>query len=729
MGVETANNQRTRVSRRAFLKAGALAGGGLLLGLRLPPTDGTADAAGADGNAPEADTAFAPNAWVRIDTDDQVTVLVDRSEMGQGVMTALPMLVCEELEADWARIGTRFAPADEAYANRLLGSQITGGSTAIRNAWQPLREAGAAARTMLVAAAAQRWGVSAETCRVEKQVVRHPESGRSAPFGDLAAAAAEQPVPDSVALKDPAAFTLIGTPTDRLDAPPKVDGSARFGMDVQLPGLLTAQVVRCPVLGGSVASFDASAAEAVPGVRHVVEIDSGVAVIADGYWPAWKGREALDVQWDYGPHAGLSSDAIAQQFRRDADAGKAATARDDGDTAAALENASKTVEAEYEVPFLAHACMEPMNCTARLTDDGVEVWVPTQNQTASQEAAAEVAGVPKEKAHVHTTYLGGGFGRRSHTDFVRDAVACARAAGAPVKVIWTRADTTRHDRFRPATYNRLAAAVGDGTVKGWRHHIVGPSIKANNDMLGGEAVDSSSVDGAKDLPYGVGNVHIAYTMSNTPVPLWWWRSVGNSQNGFIREAFFDEAARAAGRDPYELRRELLADQPRYRGVLERAAEAAGWGAGPRHGDARGIALMKSFGSYCAEVAEVSVTPDGRVRVHRVDVAIDCGPVVNPDTVTQQMESGVVYGLSAAFDEAVTVRRGQVEQTNFDNYAILRMDQMPEVHVHMVASDSSPGGVGEPGTPPIAPAVANAILAATGEPVRRLPLTRAGFRPA
>ncbi len=488
------NDDRSRcVSRRSFLKASALAGGGLLLGFRIGGGGRYAEAA-EGGHSGEA--AFAPNAWLRITSDDQVTVLVDRSEMGQGVMTALPMLAAEELEADWERIATEFAPADTAYTNELIGRQVTGGSTAVRNAWRSLREAGATAREMLVAAAADRWGVDPAQCEVDEQVVSHSASGRSATFGDLAASAAEQPVPEAVLLKGPEEFRLLGTAQDRLDAPAKADGSARFGLDVQLEGLLTAQVVRCPVIGGKVASYDASRAEQVPGVRQVLEIDAGVAVVADGFWPAQKGREALAIEWDYGEHAGLSSDGVERRFREALDEGEGVTAHSEGDAAEALEQGAAVVEAEYEVPFLAHACMEPMNCTARIADGICEVWAPTQNQTATQQVAAEISGLPREKVHVYTTYLGGGFGRRSHTDFVADAVACAKAAGAPVKVVWTREDTTQHDRYRPATLNRLQAAVdSDGAVRAWRHRIVGPSIMASNDMLGAEqSLDSSSVE-------------------------------------------------------------------------------------------------------------------------------------------------------------------------------------------------------------------------------------------
>ncbi|MFA9461709.1 xanthine dehydrogenase family protein molybdopterin-binding subunit [Thiohalorhabdus sp. Cl-TMA] len=721
------SGNRATTSRRSFLKASAAVGGGLVLGLRLPTGGRYAEAA----DMPPGQGDFEPNAWIRISSDDQVTIIVGRSEMGQGVLTAMPMLVAEELEADWTRLTTEFAPADRAYTNPLLGRQATGGSTAVRGAWRPLREAGATARAMLLAAAAERWGVRPEACRAENQVVRHPESGRRATYGELAEAAAGQQVPEAVFLKEPGQFRLLGKPTDRLDAPEKVDGSAVYGMDVTLPGLLTAQVARCPVIGGRPGRFDAEAARRVPGVRDVFEIESGVAVVAEGFWPAQKGREALQVEWDYGEHADLSTAGIQRQFREAADSGEAVSARGEGDIRQALSSAARTVEAEYEVPFLAHACMEPMNCTARIEEGICEVWVPTQDQSSTQQVAAEVSGVDPDRVYVHTTYLGGGFGRRSHTDFVADAVETAKKAKAPVKVIWTREDSTRHDRYRPATYNRLAATLdSSGAVTGWKHRIAGPSIMAYNGMLQeDQKLDPSSLEVAQDVPYAVPNIHVDYAMSNTPVPLWWWRSVGASQNGFIREAFFDEVAAAAGADPFELRRRLLRDHPRHLHVLELAAEKAGWGSPLAEGRSRGIAVVHSFGSYCAEVAEVSVGADKAVRVHRVDVAIDCGQRVNPEIIAEQMESGVAYGLSAALQEAVTVQRGQVQQSNFDDYPILRMDQMPEVHVHMVESDQDPGGIGEPGTPPIAPALANAVFAATGDPVRRLPLTRSGYRPA
>jgi isoquinoline 1-oxidoreductase beta subunit len=713
----------TRVSRRDFLRVSAAAGGGLLLGLHLP---GRARAASA---APEAEP-FAPNAWIRIAPDDTVTLLVARSEMGQGVYTALPMLLAEELEADWSRVHVEMAPADPAYTNRLLGRQATGGSTAIRDAWPKLREAGATARHMLEVAAAQRWGVKPGQCQAKQGVVHGP-GGRSATFGELAEAAAELSPPESVDLKDPADYTLVGTDTSRLDARAKVTGTAEFGMDVRLEGLLTATVQRCPVLGGRVESVDGSEAEARSDVHRVLNLGDRVAVVADGYWAAKQGLDTTRIQWAYGEHGGLSSAGIEEQFRRDADSGEAATVTDTGDAEARFEEAADTLEAEYEVPFLAHACMEPMNCTARVDGDTVEVWAPTQNQTDSVQAAAEAAGVAPERVTLHTTFLGGGFGRRSMTDFVSDAAAVASAVGAPVQVIWSREETTRHDGYRPAAYNRLSAAFdSEGKPTAWRHRISGPSIMAANGMIGPEQrVDSSSVEAAKDVPYSLPAVRVDYTMSNTPVPLWWWRSVGNSQNGFIREHFADEVARAAGEDPLQFRLDRLGRFPGHRRVLERAAQAAGWDDPLGEGRGRGIAVVECFGSTVAEVAEVTVAEDRTVSVDRVVCAADCGPVVNPDILRQQMESGIAYGLSAMLHEAVTIERGQVEQGNFDDYPILRAHQMPEIEVELVEGQDSPGGAGEPGLPPAAPAVANAILAATGKPVRRLPIGRSGFQPA
>ncbi len=707
--------QGLRINRRTFLKIGAAAGGGLLIGFEMTEAARLAQAAGA-----QADSAFAPNAWIRLAPDGTVTIKVGSSEMGEGTMTAIPMLAAEELDADWSRVHAEFAPADKAYTNPIIGQQLTGGSTAVRAFWRPVREAGAVGRAMLIAAAAKRWGVPEDSCHTEAHAVVHPQSGKRAGYGELASAAAEQPVPDSVFLKEPSEFRIIGTPRPRLDVPAKVDGSARFGQDVQLEGMKIATVVRCPVFGGKVKAFDDSAARKVKDVRKVLEIDGRVAVVADHFWAAHQGAKALQITWDEGAHANLSSAAIRKQFREAIDGGAQATHR--GDPQQALKGANKVIEAEYEVPYLAHACMEPMNCTAHVQKDRCDVWVPTQAQTKTQDTAMHITGLPREKVHVHTTFLGGGFGRRSEVDFVDDAVRISKAVGAPVKVLWTREETTQHDYYRPATFNRLRGGIDSrGQPVAWVHRIAGPSISARTrpDAVKG-GIDQSSVEGAADLPYDIPALEVTYAMVNPGVPVGYWRSVGHSQNAFITECFLDELAAAGGQDPFELRRRLLQKRPRELGVLELAARKAGWGTPLPAGLHRGIAIAKSFGSWSAEVAEVSVEND-EVRVHRVVCAIDCGHVVNPDTVEAQMQSGIVYGLTAALKGEITLENGRVQQSNFHDYQMLRMNEMPKVEVHIVSSDADPGGVGEPGTPPIAPAVANAVFAATGTPIRRLPI--------
>jgi isoquinoline 1-oxidoreductase beta subunit len=704
-----------RMSRRDFLEATTAAGAGLMIGFHLPAS-GRSRSAGAA--AP-----FAPNAWVRIGPDDRVQLLVDRSEMGQGVATALPMLLAEELEADWTKIEIAFAPAAPEYANPLFGIQGTGGSTSVRAAWTPLRKAGAAAREMLIAAAALTWGVPASECRAERGAVRHPSSGRHLSYGKLATRAAALPVPKDPPLKDPKDWKILGTRVPRLDTPAKVDGSAQFGIDVKVPGMFVAVVARCPVPGGKLATFDAAAARAVPGVRHVVPISSGVAVVADGYWPAKKGRDGLRLTWDEGPTAAVSSAAIAQLFAERSEQPGAVARHDGGDPDAALAAAVQRRDAVYELPFLAHATMEPMNCTAHVRGDGVDIWVPTQFQTGAQQLGAKIGGVPPERVRVHTTYLGGGFGRRFELDFVQEALETSKAVGAPVKVIWSREDDVQHDVYRPACRHRLRAGLdASGRPAVWTHRIVAPSILARvfpNRVKDG--LDPEAVEGAAEMPYAVPAVHVDYVLADTGIPVGFWRSVNNSFNAFAVESFVDELAHAAGRDPYEYRRALLANQPRHRGVLELAAERAGWGAPLPAGRARGIAVWKSFESYVAQVAEVSLDADGTPRVHRVVCAVDCGPVVNPDTVAAQMESGIVYGLTAALWGEITIARGRAVQSNFHDYRMLRLAEMPRVEVHIVASSDAQGGVGEPGTPPIAPAVANALFALTGKRIRRLPI--------
>ncbi len=703
-----------KITRRTFLKASTTLGGGLMLGLRLDDPKAQLPPAAAD-----IAVQFAPNAWLTVHPDDRVTIRVGSSEMGQGVLTAIPMLIAEELDADWTKVDVEFAPADEAFTNPILGSQATGGSTAVRGFWNVVREAGAAAREMLVQAAAQTWNVDSGSCRTGNGIVSHTDSGRQLRYGELTTLAATLPVPDLLFLKEPQDFRLVGRSLARLDTPAKVDGSAVFGMDVEVPDALTAVVARCPVFGGTVRRFDAARAKQIAGVREVVQISSGIAVVADGFWPAKRGRDALEVEWNVGPNESLSSALVRDQLRAAIDGG--IVVRSDGDMSV-LHAAKKTLEAEYEVPYLAHACMEPMNCTAHVRADSCDVWAPTQAQTATQQAAARATGLSAGQVTVHTTYLGGGFGRRSETDFIVEAVETAKAVGRPVKVVWTREDDIRHDFYRPATYNRLAATLGeDGMPVAWRHQIAGPSILARRaPSRVQDAPDFTSIEGAANIPYDIPNVQVTYATVDPGVPVGFWRSVGSSQNAYITECFIDELAAMTGKDPFEFRRTMLAGHPRHKVVLERAAEAAGWSTSLPAGVSRGIAMAESFGSYVAQVAEVSIERD-RIHVHRVVCAVDCGLVVNPGIIEAQMQSGIVYGLTAALKGEITIEGGSVMQGNFDDYPLLTMAEMPRVEVHIVASNEPSGGVGEPGTPPIAPAVANAVFAATGKPVRRLPI--------
>ncbi len=722
-------NSTLAPTRRDFIKVVSVAGGGLLLGFYLPSNEELLAA------EPVPATAFAPNAWLRIDVDGTVTITVAKSEMGQGVRTSLPMIVAEELEADWQKIRIEPALTDPQY-----GDMGTGGSTSVRESWLPLRKAGAAAREMLVTAAAQTWGVERTTCRAEKGAVVHVPSGRRLTYGQLVEAGAKLPVPADPPLKEPKDYHLIGTRVRRLDTPEKADGRAGFGMDVKVPGILVATVARCPVFGGKVKSFDATRAMAVKGVRHVVEVPAaaGVAVAADSTWAAMKGREALAITWEEGPSAGLDSATIHRRFEEEGKKAKAdVVARSEGDAAAALAGAAKKLEAVYEFPFLAHATMEPMNCTADVHKDSAEIWAPTQSPQWAQGEVAKLLGLPPDKVKVHTTLLGGGFGRRAMPDFAVEATHVSKAVGAPVKVVWTREDDMQHDFYRPASFHRVTAGIdASGQLVAWSHRLVAPSVLAQIFGIQPKAGEADAADGAAELLYVVPNILVDYVMVNTAVPAGWWRSVYNSQNPFVNECFLDEVAAAAGKDPYELRRQLLKEGSRLRGVLELAATKAGWGkplpappaAGPaRHG--RGIACHFSFGTYIAQVAEVSVAKEGTVRVHRVVCAVDCGRFVNPDIIEAQMESGIVYGLTAALNGAITIEKGRVQQSNFHDYEMLRMDEMPLIEVHIVPSKEAPGGIGEPGTPPIAPAVANAVFAATGKRIRRLPIRAEDLRQA
>lgn len=648
---------------------------------------------------------FAPNPWVRVHTDSTVTVLIDRSEMGQGVLGALATLVAEELEVDLTQVRTEFAPADQVYANRLIGRQVTGGSTSVRAAWEPLRQAGAEAREMLVEAAAQTWGVDRSECRAEKGTVLHPASNRQLSYGALAEKAAMLPVPKRVPLKDSADFRLIGRPLPRPDIPQLASGRAVFGIDVDVPGMLVATVLRCPVIGGKVGTFNAAGALRVQGVCQVVEIDAGIAVVADNLPAALAGRDAVEITWMEGPNATLSSAEIRRRFELAARR-RGNIARERGDAMGVLTQAARVIERTYKTPYLAHGTPEPMNCTARVGPDGCDVWVPTQNQEGAREVAARVSGLPKSAVRVHTTFLGGGFGRRLQQDFVEEAVQVAKAIGAPVQVVWTREDDMRHDFYRPANHVVTRATLdGQGMPKAWFQRVVGPAL---------------SLEGV-DIPYAIPNLRLEYLEDDPGIPTGPWRSVGASQNAFAVECFIDELAHVADKDPFTFRRGLLGDAPRHLAVLDLAANKAGWGQPLAPGKGRGIAVYHSYGSWVAQVAEVSVSEDQRIRVHRVVCAVDCGMTINPNTVAAQMEGAVVFGLSAALRGEITIDRGRIQQRNFEDYPLLMMSEMPEVEVHIVSSREPPGGVGEPGVPTVAPAVANALFAATGRCLCSLPL--------
>jgi len=712
---ETVRARAGNLSRRAFIKVGAAAGGGLLLSVSLPAFSSEAAA---------ATDVFAPDAFIRIDGTGKVTMVMPQVEIGQGTYTSIPMLIAEELEVELATVQLEHAPPnDKLYANPLIGFQATGGSTSVRGFWEPLRRAGATARTMLISAAADQWGVAAGDCRAEKGVVIHAASGRKLSYGELAAKAAGLPVPEKVALKDPKDFTLIGTPAKRLDTPAKVNGTAVFGIDTKLPGLKIATVAISPVFGGKLAKVDDSKALAVKGVRQVVQLDDAVAVVADHMGAAKKGLAALELTWDEGANAKLSTGDILHQLESGA-AKPGVIGTKEGDVEKAFASAAKKIEANYHIPFLAHAAMEPMNCTVHVTKDSCEVWVGTQVATRAQATAADVTGLPPEKVQVHNHLLGGGFGRRLDIDGVTLAVRIAKQVDGPVKVVWSREEDIQHDVYRPFYYGRLAAGLdATGAPVAWFHRVVGSSILARwYPAAFKDGLDFDAVDGAAG-PYGFRNVLVDYVRREPPAGIvtGWWRGVGITHNAFIVEGFIDELAAAAGKDPVEYRGALLAKAPRAKAVLDLVAAKSGWGGKLPAGQGRGVSLLFGFGSYIAEVAEVAVDKDGQVQVKRVTCAIDCGQVVNPDTIKAQMEGGIIFGLSAALYGEITLKDGRVEQSNFDSYQVVRINEAPQVDVHIVDSREAPGGIGEPGTAAIAPAVVNAIFAATGKRLRKLPI--------
>ncbi|HSM98166.1 MAG TPA: xanthine dehydrogenase family protein molybdopterin-binding subunit [Gallionella sp.] len=712
-------------SRRKFLKDSTALVGGLVIGFYLPVKGGRAYAAEAPPKP-----VYPPNAFIRIAPDDSITIVVNKSEMGQGVYTSLPMLVAEELEADWSHISVESAPVAAVYNHTAFGMQMTGGSSSVPSSWEQLRRVGASGRIMLIRAAAQQWGVPESECHAENSRVIHA-SGKSLSYGKLADAAAKLPLPENVALKSPRDFRIIGKATKRLDTPAKINGTAQFGLDVYLPGMLTVLVARSPVFGGKVKRFDATEARKVAGVQGVYQVPTGIAVAASGFWPARTARDLLEIEWDEGPGAALSTAKMREEFLALART-PGAVARKDGDTVQGFRKAHKTVSAEYEIPYLAHATMEPLNVAVDLKPDRCSIWTGTQMQTMDAMMAAKTAGLKPEQVEIHTTFLGGGFGRRANprSDFVIEAVQVAMAVGQPVKVVWTREDDTRGGNYRPMWADHIEAGIArNGKPLAWKHTLVGQSIIADTAFAGfliKDGIDVTSVEGAATLPYVIPNLQVELHSPKNEVPVQWWRSVGHSHTAFVVETMMDELAHLAGKDPVAYRLSILPAASRYRGVLKLAADKAGWGKKKLPaGHAYGAAVHKSFDSYVAEIAEVSLE-NGKVRVHRVVAAVDCGMVINPDGVRQQVEGGIVYGLSAALHGAITLENGRVMQSNFHDYAPLRYSEMPQVEVHIVARSEPTTGIGEPGTPPIAPAVANALFKLTGKRVRRMPFDRETF---
>ncbi|MBL8379560.1 MAG: xanthine dehydrogenase family protein molybdopterin-binding subunit [Burkholderiales bacterium] len=751
------------MKRRTFLLTGAGVAGALVVGWAVTPPKPRLVPESARLPLGRGDVAL--NGWVTISPEGTITVAVPRAEMGQGIYTALPMLLAEELGADWSQVQAIQAPVDRIYGNvallidglplhpddqgrvvsasewimrkvgRELGLMVTGGSTSVRDAWQPMRVAGASAREMLVAAAAARFRAPPSECRVERGWVHHP-SGKKASFGELAAAAAKLTPNRVPQLKDPKDFTLIGKSLPRTDVPAKVTGEADFGTDVRPEGLLYAAIRMAPVFGAHWSKFVVNGADTQPGVKSIVPVVNqaagapvGIAVVANGWWQAKRAADLLDITWEAHRNSSLDSAGIMASFRAALDGGKAHTYRSQGGLAAGFDRAARTFEAEYSVPYLAHATMEPQNCTAQVRDGKVDIWLPTQAPTLARWIAGKVAGVASHDVTVHSTFLGGGFGRRAELDLVVQAVEIAKTTGGrPVQLMWSREEDMAHDMYRPAALARLKAGIdGAGNIVAWQQSIASGSV--THSLVGRLGFtpmgpDKTSAEGAADVPYEFATHRVEHALVKNAVPLGFWRSVGHSQNAFFGETFMDEVAAAAGKDPLALRRSLLAKHPRQLAVLNLAAERAGWDKPPPAGMARGIALHQSFGAIVAQVAEVSVVKTERgsmPRVHRVVCAIDCGTVVNPDIVAAQMESSVVFGLTAALFGAITIKGGAVEQKNFPDYEMLRLGAAPVVETHIVPSAAAPGGVGEPGTPPIAPAVANALFKLTGRPVRSLPI--------
>ncbi|MFC0398728.1 xanthine dehydrogenase family protein molybdopterin-binding subunit [Paraburkholderia rhizosphaerae] len=730
-------NEVQRPTRRTFLKgAGTAAAVALTIGFEWGGFARRAIAAEPAAPGTAAAGTFAPNAFLRVSPDNSVTVIAKHVEMGQGAYTGIATIVAEELDTDWSDVRVESAPADaKRYANLSFGTmQGTGGSSAMANSWMQLRDAGAKARAMLITAAAQQWQVPASSLRTERGSVYHDASGKQATYGSLVSKAAALPVPDQVTLKDPSKFRLIGQPLPRVDVPPKTNGTAQFTLDVTFPGMLVAVMQRPPRFGATVRSFDASAAKAVPGVVDVVQVPRGVAVVGKSFWAAKQGRDALKVVWDDSQAEKRSSADIMAEYRRMAEK-PGVSARAEGDANKAIRGAARKISASYEFPYLAHAPMEPLDAVVKLSADQCEIWAGDQFQTVDQANAAKAAGLQPQQVSIHTLYAGGSFGRRANpgSDYISEAVSIAKALGAngtPVKLQWTREDDIHGGLYRPMYFHKLEAGLTrDGHLVGWRHQIVGQSIMAGTPFAGmiKNGVDPTSVEGAANIAYAIPNISVELTTAQTGVPVLWWRVVGSSHTAFAVEAFIDEAAHAAGKDPYAFRRDMLANEPRMRAVLDLAAQKAGWNDKPLpKGKGRGIAVAEAFKTFVAQVAEVSIDKDGKVKVDRVVCAVDCGTAINPDVIAAQIEGGIGFGLGAVLYGAITLKDGQVEQNNFDGYQVLRMNAMPAVEVHIVQSNIAPTGIGEPGVAPLGPAVANAIYAATGKRIHALPLTNVGL---